>query len=89
MIKTSKEHLQEMDRSLRDLLADEDRASETMDPAQKERVLRRLERVLSLPPEGGPGGGVAHSADGDHAPPSRSDLGRKITVPLAALTIAA
>jgi hypothetical protein len=89
MTTTSKEHLQETDRSTRDLLADEGLASDTMDPAQKQRILRRLERTLGLPPEGGPGGGGARGVDGDHARESRSDLAKKVTLPLAALAIAA
>lgn len=51
------EQSDEMDAVLRELLADEVDASETMDPAQKERVRRRLEAALGLPPNGGPGGG--------------------------------
>lgn len=88
----SKEHLQQIGRSIRDLLADEARASETMDPAQKERILQRLERALGLPPDGGPGGGIV---DGGVATASatsistRSRFAKKSVLPVAALAVAA
>ena len=79
------EQSDEMDAVLRELLADEADASETMDPAQKERVRRRLESALGLPPpNGGPGGGATASETS-----SSTGTGAAGKLALAALAIAA
>ncbi len=75
----------EMDAVLRELLADEADASETMDPAQKERVRRRLESALGLPPpNGGPGGGSTASETS-----SSAGTGAAGKLALVALAVAA
>jgi hypothetical protein len=73
-----------MDASFRELLADESDASETMDPAQKERVRMRLEQALGLPPNGGPGGGSTAGS-----PSSSTGTGSAGKLLLVALAIAA
>lgn len=86
MTLTSKERLHEMDPDVRDLLSDERCSAEVMPSEQKARILRKLERTLELPPEGGPGGGAG--GDGQAAP-TESKLVTKSALPLAALAVAA
>jgi len=75
------EQPEQLDAMLRDLLADEAEASEAMDPAQKERIRRRLEHALGLPPNGGPGDGSSSGAP--TSPASSSSAGKLALVALA------
>ncbi|MCW5831210.1 MAG: hypothetical protein KIS78_01985 [Labilithrix sp.] len=86
MTVTSKEQLQDLDPDVRDLLSEEQCSAEVMPSAQKARILRKLERTLELPPEGGPGGGAA---GGGGASPTEGKLVTKGVLPLAALAVAA
>ncbi len=72
---------EDIEATLRDLLADEADAAETMDPEQKERVRRRLEQALGLPPNGGPDGGS--TAAGPTVPAGTGSSGKLALVALA------